>query len=124
AQLLVPHLTRSGPNSVLTPPLGGGAWRLEITRAGNLDDLALQPEPQAEAPLENGQIRLAVRAAGVNFYDVVCALGLIPPQHKLGTEAAGIVTEVGTGVTDLRPGDRVLVMSEGAFGPLLVANQR
>ncbi len=44
-QLLVPHLTRSGPNSVLTPPLGGGAWRLEITRAGNLDDLALQPEP-------------------------------------------------------------------------------
>ncbi|WP_081000047.1 type I polyketide synthase [Pseudomonas coronafaciens] len=123
-QLLVPHLTRSGPNSVLTPPLGGGAWRLEITRAGNLDDLALQPEPQADAPLENGQIRLAVRAAGVNFYDVVCALGLIPPQHKLGTEAAGIVTEVGTGVTDLRPGDRVLVMSEGAFGPLLVADQR
>lgn len=123
-QLLVPHLTRGGPNSVLTPPLGGGAWRLEITRAGNLDDLALQAEPAAEAPLENGQIRLAVRAAGVNFYDVVCALGLIPPQHKLGTEAAGIVTEVGAGVTDLRPGDRVLVMSEGAFGPLLVADQR
>ncbi|KTS76476.1 polyketide synthase [Pseudomonas oryzihabitans] len=123
-QLMVPHLTRSSQHTSLTPPLGGGAWRLEITRAGNLDDLALQPEPQAEAPLANGQIRLAVRAAGVNFYDVVCALGLIPPQHKLGTEAAGIVTEVGAGVTDLRPGDRVLVMSEGAFGPLLVADQR
>lgn len=123
-QLLVPYLARTTRDMALVPPVDSGAWRLEITQAGNLDDLALQPAPRAEAPLEKGQIRLAVRAAGVNFYDVVCALGLIAPQHELGTEAAGIVTEVGAGVTELQPGDRVMVMSEGAFGPVLVADQR
>ncbi|MCC4597096.1 SDR family NAD(P)-dependent oxidoreductase [Xanthomonas campestris pv. phormiicola] len=123
-QWLAPHLARGTAQAALIPPAGDAAWRLEIARPGNLDDLALQPAPRAEAPLQPGQIRLAVRAAGVNFYDVVCALGLVPPQHELGTEAAGVVTEVGPGVDDLQPGDRVLAMGEGAFGPRLVADRR
>ena len=42
-------------------------------------------------------------------------------EPVLGSEGAGVVTEVGSAVTDLRPGDRVLGLLSGAFGPHAVA---
>src|SRR5256885_11698404 len=48
-------------------------------------------------------------AVGLNFIDIYNRSGLYPVQlpSGLGGEAAGVVEEVGTGVTDLKPGDRV-----------------
>ncbi|MCL2893053.1 type I polyketide synthase [Brenneria tiliae] len=123
-QLYLPHLTRSSAAERLTPPSDTPFWRMDIPNAGRIDNLILKPAPEAAAPLGAGQIRLSVRAAGVNFYDVVCALGLIPPQHEFGTEAAGVVAEVGPGVERFAVGDRVMVMTEGAFGPVVIADQR
>ncbi|MEE3650594.1 MULTISPECIES: type I polyketide synthase [unclassified Brenneria] len=123
-KLLIPHLTRLVKNEMLTPPADTPFWRMDIPNAGNLDNLTLKPAPEAAAPLSRGQIRLSVRAAGVNFYDIVCALGLIPPQHEFGTEAAGVIAEVGPGVKRFKAGDRVMVMTEGAFGPTVIADQR
>ena len=56
-----------------------------------------------------GQVRLRHRAVGLNFIDVYHRIGLYPQPTPflLGQEAAGEVVEVGPGVTDLRPGDRV-----------------
>ncbi|EHD23259.1 MULTISPECIES: type I polyketide synthase [Brenneria] len=122
-QLLIPHLARTVKTGLLTPPSDSALWRLDISDTGNLDNLMLKPAPEANAPLGRGQIRLSVRAAGVNFYDVVCALGLIAPQHEFGTEAAGVITEVGPDVKDFNIGDRVMVLTEGAFGPTVIANQ-
>jgi NADPH:quinone reductase-like Zn-dependent oxidoreductase/thioesterase domain-containing protein len=69
-------------------------------------------------------VRIAVRAAGLNFRDVLIALGLYPGDAPLGSEAAGVVLEVGAGITDLAPGDRVFGLVLDAFGPLAIADRR
>src|SRR3954471_17996681 len=64
-----------------------------------------------------GQVRIAVRAAGVNASDWKKHKGLMDGQlpQTLGHEAAGVVDELGEGVTDVTVGDRVFVFSaEGA----------
>ncbi|WP_419538311.1 SDR family NAD(P)-dependent oxidoreductase [Mycobacterium colombiense] len=85
-------------------------WRLAAGDAGTLEDLAVQEYPPAA--LEAGQVRVSVGAAGVNFRDVLVALGMYPGVAQLGAEGAGIVTELGAGVTDLAVGDSVM----GIFG--------
>lgn len=63
-----------------------------------------------------GQLRLRHTAVGLNFIDVYYRSGLYPVAlpSGLGSEAAGIVEEVGAGVSDFKPGDRVAY----GFGPL------
>ncbi|WP_394297892.1 SDR family NAD(P)-dependent oxidoreductase [Streptomyces globisporus] len=70
-------------------------------------------------------MRIAVRAAGLNFHDVVLALGMIEEDRdQFGYEAAGVIVETGPGVTGLRPGDRVTGLVRDGFGPLAVADAR
>ncbi|WSL64723.1 SDR family NAD(P)-dependent oxidoreductase [Kitasatospora herbaricolor] len=107
----------------LTPPAEGGAWRLTPT-GDTLDALALLPAADAERPLLPGEVRIAVRAAGLNFRDVLITLGVYPDQAQLGTEAAGLVTAVGEGVSTLAPGDRVTGLVNGGIGPVAVTDHR
>jgi NADPH:quinone reductase-like Zn-dependent oxidoreductase len=67
------------------------------------------PDPHAGP----GQIRIAVRAAGVNTSDWNKRKGLMDPElpQTLGYEAAGIVDEIGEGVADVNIGDRVFGFS-------------
>jgi NADPH2:quinone reductase len=72
------------------------------------------------APLEAGQVRVAIRAAGINFPDILMAAGEYQLKPELpftpGVEAAGDVTEVGREVSGLAVGDRVIVrMRHGAY---------
>ncbi|WP_151771068.1 type I polyketide synthase [Streptomyces abyssomicinicus] len=119
----VPRLARAAGGE-LTVPSGGDRWSLRSTGKGTLENLALLPEESAGA-LAEGQVRLAVRAAGVNFRDVLNALGMYPgPEVPLGAEAAGVVLETGPGVTGVRPGDRVMGLVSGSFGNEAVADHR
>ncbi|WP_334314121.1 SDR family NAD(P)-dependent oxidoreductase [Streptomyces heilongjiangensis] len=125
--VLLPRLERTGPDSALRPPhvAASTAWRLDTVRKGTLDGLALVPAPEAERPLADGEIRIAVRAAGVNFRDVLNALGMYPgPARDFGLEGAGVVIETGPGVAHLAPGDRVMGMFPSAYGPRAVADAR
>ncbi|MEU1289690.1 type I polyketide synthase, partial [Kitasatospora sp. NPDC005856] len=108
-----PRLVRKGAADDLTIPDGPGAWRLDVTEEGTLENLALVPAAEADAPLGAGEVRVAVRAAGVNFRDVLLALGMYPDRAVMGAEAAGVVTEVGADVTDLAVGDRVFGHFDG-----------
>ncbi|MET9606153.1 SDR family NAD(P)-dependent oxidoreductase [Streptomyces sp. NPDC006512] len=120
-----PRLARIPATTRLTPPPGEPAWRMDIEDKGTLDHLTLVPSPESRATLEPGQVRVAVRAAGLNFRDVLNALGMYPGDPGLmGSEGAGTVVETGPGVTDLAPGDRVMGMLPGAFGPLAVVDRR
>ncbi|MFJ4408064.1 SDR family NAD(P)-dependent oxidoreductase [Streptomyces sp. NPDC088910] len=120
----VPRLAPTDTTRLLRPPAGAAAWRLDTTAPGTLDALALIPHPEALAPLEEGQVRVSVRAAGVNFRDVLVSLGMVPGQARLGSEGAGLITEVGPGVTKLAVGDRVMGLLHDPFGPCSVTDQR
>ncbi|OLE25444.1 MAG: hypothetical protein AUG49_10780 [Catenulispora sp. 13_1_20CM_3_70_7] len=122
--LLAPRVVRAARAALLAPPPDVAAWRLDTAAAGTLDGLALLPCPEAAAPLGPGQIRVSVRAAGLNFRDVLVGLGMVPGQTGMGSEAAGVVVETGPGVAGLAVGDRVLGIMPGGFGPLAVADQR
>jgi mycoketide-CoA synthase len=122
--LLAPRLTPTANNTLL-PPEGERAWRLEITKPGTFETLELVACDEALAPLNTGEVRIDVHAAGLNFLDVMVSLGLVPRGRlSLGAEAAGTVREIGDGVSDLTPGDRVMGMMTGAFGPIAVADRR
>ncbi|MFE6337694.1 SDR family NAD(P)-dependent oxidoreductase [Streptomyces sp. NPDC057798] len=122
--VLVPRLARASFGAALVPPAGERAWRLDTVASGTLDGLALVPAPETTAPLAAGQVRIAVRAAGMNFRDVLISLGMYPGQPILGSEGAGVVVEVGEGVAHLAPGDRVMGVVPHAFAPLVIADAR
>ncbi|ORW91764.1 hypothetical protein AWC27_09660 [Mycobacterium szulgai] len=67
---------------------------------------------------------MAVRAAGLNFRDVVVALGAIA-EDGLGGEAAGIILDVAADVTAFRRGDAVMgLFPQNAFAPTAVTDHR
>ncbi|WP_432757858.1 type I polyketide synthase [Saccharopolyspora erythraea] len=119
------HVGRLAPladGEALVPP-AGTAWRLDSTRKGSLDGLTLVP--CAVEPLTGRDVRVRIEAAGVNFRDVLNALGMYPGEAGLfGSEAAGVVVETGPEVRDLRVGDRVMGMLFGGFGPQGTIDER
>ncbi|MCJ2187316.1 NADPH:quinone oxidoreductase family protein [Novosphingobium beihaiensis] len=68
-------------------------------------------EPFDPGPPQEGEVRVAIKAAGVSYVDVLTAMGKYqfkPPLPFIpGSEAAGVVEAVGPGVTHLAEGDRV-----------------
>ncbi|MER5936555.1 type I polyketide synthase [Streptomyces sp. NPDC001928] len=120
----VPRMVRMTSGGMLVPPMGVGAqWRMDVVAQGRLDGVGLVPEgPRALGP---GEVRVGVRAAGVNFRDVLNVLGMYPGDAgRLGHEGAGVVVEVGEEVTDLVVGDRVMGLLDGAFAPTAVTDAR
>jgi mycoketide-CoA synthase len=122
-QVLVPRLVRAAAG--LAVPEGAGGWRLESAERGSLERLALAPDDEAGRPLGPGEVRVGIRAAGLNLRDVRSVLGRYPGEPgPLGLEGAGVVLETGSDVAGLAPGDRVMGLFTGAFGPVAVADAR
>jgi len=88
---------------------------------GRVDSIAWEecnlPVPAAD------EVVIAVEATGLNFRDVMWAMGLLPEEAledgfagaTIGMELAGRVVEAGSSVNDLRPGDRVMGIAPAAF---------
>ena len=81
-----------------------------ITEHGAPDVLKVEERPDPE--VGPGELRITVRAAGINFADLMARSGIYPDAPKppcvVGYEVAGEVESVGEGVTDFAAGDRVL----------------
>ncbi|ACC40921.1 polyketide synthase Pks7 [Mycobacterium marinum M] len=107
--------------SLLRLPPPGENWRLVTGGGGTLDDVKVGG--CAPSGLMTGQLRVAVAAVGVNFRDVLVALGMYPGGGELGVEGAGIVTEVGPGVSGVAVGDAVMGLL-GVVGPEAVVDHR
>lgn len=84
-----------------------------------------------EQPLNYGQVRVSIKANSINARDIMVAMGQSP--MPVGEEivplsdGAGVVTEVGEGVTRVAPGDRVVVTfnpahQSGPFEPYMASN--
>ena len=105
---------------VWEPRLSGARERREekpralVMEGKGLDALAWE-ELTRRAPGE-GEVEVAVEASSLNFRDVMMAMGIYPGAvTAIGSDGAGRVTAVGSGVTGLHPGDRVAL---AAFGCL------
>lgn len=94
---------------------------------GLADKLVLErdwPAPEAG----DKEVLIDVKAAGLNFPDVLMMQGKYQAQPDLpfvtGGECAGVVAAVGSGVTRVKPGDKVIAMlGHGAFAEQAVANE-
>nr|WP_246357067.1 non-ribosomal peptide synthetase/type I polyketide synthase [Pyxidicoccus fallax] len=98
-------------------------YQLQTRRKGTLDALHLAPaECRAPAP---GEVQLEVRASGLNFRDVLNALGMYPGEAgPLGSECAGEVVAIGEGVQGLSVGDAVMAMAPGTFRRFVTVDAR
>jgi NADPH:quinone reductase-like Zn-dependent oxidoreductase/SAM-dependent methyltransferase len=121
---LTARLTRAPREShALEAPAGAFAFTLDTRSRGDLDALELRTEAR-RAP-GAGEVEIAVRAAGLNFLDVLDALAALPFERGwLGGECSGVVTAVGEGVTEFAAGDEVVALAAGAFGTHAVADAR
>ncbi len=85
-------------------------FRLRLGTAGSFDSLWFESSKR-ELP-EPGQVELEVRATGLNFSDVLKAMGLYPGIKDkvvpLGIECSGVVTALGEGVDAFQVGDEVM----------------
>ncbi|MGE0098018.1 MAG: NADPH:quinone oxidoreductase family protein [Hydrogenophaga sp.] len=93
-----------------------------------VDQLAYLDQPSR--PLASGEVRVAIKAAGVNFPDSLKVEGLHQIKPTLpwipGSETAGVVTEVASDVTRFKAGDRVMAVSSadgGGFSQEIVLPQ-
>lgn len=110
---LVPRLLPWARSGQLPVPRATD-YVLEPTERGALGNLHLA---QTEvAPPAEGYVQVQVQAAGLNFRDVLNALGLYPGDPgPIGGELSGVITAVGPGVDEFAVGQRVFGFAVGAF---------
>ena len=105
-----------------TQDRGGQNIRLAFSVPGQLRNLRW--EPYAQPDLGPDDVRIDVEATGLNFRDVMYALGMLPDEAveagfagaSMGLECAGTVCAVGPAVRALAPGDRVVAFASSCFG--------
>nr|ALQ32738.1 putative polyketide synthase [Fusarium anthophilum] len=92
----------------------GRPLKLTIKTPGLLDTFRWEEDEVYHQPLPEDWVEIEVKSVGLNFKDVLVALGNLA-EDKLGVDASGVITRVGSAVTDLKPGDRVMTASCATF---------
>lgn len=92
----------------------GRPLKMTIGSHGLLDTLHFIDDYTLSAPLVDNYVEIKVKAVGLNFKDVMIAMGHLANEH-IGIECSGIITQVGSSVTNLKVGDRVCAIAEGTF---------
>jgi len=119
------RLPRAHRTAKARPP-----FQVEIARPGILDHLTCR-ESRSREP-GRGQVEIQVHAVGLNFKDVMIAMGLLPDEaleggytgKALGMECAGTIIAVGEGVDGLRVADAVMTSAPGALRTNLTVDAR
>jgi acyl transferase domain-containing protein/acyl carrier protein len=131
---LVARLARHAPPADAAADAGAGASALRVDAYGSLD--ALKPVALERRPPGPGEVEIEVAAAGLNFRDVLSALGMLGDYVRsqgvesasdlpFGHECAGTVTAVGAGVAHVREGDAVVAaLAPGSLASHVVAKAR
>ena len=103
------HDTNSGSNT----DNNESNLQLVVTTPGSLEGLTWRRR-QRRKP-QTGEVELRVLEVGLNFRDVLVAMGLYPDQAELGCECVGIVTALGPETQGLQIGDHVLAIAAGCL---------
>ena len=107
-----------GPRRIELPEEPG--WLLDADEGGALDQILVAPQP--ETALAAGEVRVAVEAAGLNFWDIFRGMGLFT-EGLFGEELVGRVVETGAAVTGVSVGERVVGLGDGTFGAEAVTRE-
>jgi acyl transferase domain-containing protein/acyl carrier protein len=99
---------------------------LSTSHPGGIEALGWQY--RRAAPVGPGQVEIEVHAAGLNFRDIMWAMGLLPEEAlsdgfagpTFGLECAGIVRSLGPGVSNLAVGDRVMAFAPASLSSRVV----
>ena len=122
-------VARHQPMPTPTSTAHQGPYQLQLRRPGRTYELSWVP---AARPAEPGpdEVVIEVRAAGLNYRDVMMAVGQLPPgaeipapgDTSLGLECAGVITATGPGTQPrgLQVGDRVFAFASGAMASHVV----
>ena len=92
----------------------GRPLKIAIETPGALDTLYFTDDLAVGTPLPDYEVEIEVRATSMNFKDIMISMGQLSSNY-LGVECSGVISGVGSKVTDLAVGDRVCAMSEGAY---------
>ena len=110
APLPLPQAFSEPVSQTSRPPV-----QLRISNPGMLENLSWVPTERVSPAVDD--VEIEVRGAGLNFRDVLCALGMYPGKvERLGGECAGIVARVGPNVRAFQPGDAVMALAPGGLG--------
>lgn len=97
----------STPQPVPTPWKNAGRpVKLSSASPGQLDRLQWVTDPVYNTPLDPTHVEIEIKAMGLNFRDLMIAMGE-HMAYSIGCEAAGVISRVGSQVTDVSIGDRV-----------------
>ena len=110
-------------DGIMVPP-GDGPWRLGISSAGTFENLCLEPVPNAGAPLEPGQVRVALRAIATNFRDMMITLGMFTHDGSARRRRRRRGGRSGAGVTEFAVGDSVYGFFPDGSGTLVAGDIR
>ena len=90
--------------------------KLEVAVPGTLDSLRFIDDPTAKIPLAADEVRIELRAAGVNFRDVLVSMGQLENSTRMAGECSGVVTAVGHDMqSSFDIGDRVCGWGQEAY---------
>ncbi|HLF25993.1 MAG TPA: SDR family NAD(P)-dependent oxidoreductase [Anaerolineae bacterium] len=122
----VARLARAAPASTPDIQSKSTPFKVETTQPGVLENLLARAAPRTRpAP---GQVEIEVRATGLNFMNVMSALGVLPGYAKgvgpLGIECAGVIVSVGDGVEEVHVGDEIVAIAFDSLGTHAVTDAR
>ncbi|KAI1502944.1 hypothetical protein F5X99DRAFT_137710 [Biscogniauxia marginata] len=89
--------------------------RLQVGTPGLLDSLHFVDIPDWDNSLDDDSVEFQVKAIGLNFRDVLTALGQIENPYPLGYDSSGVITAVGRNVKGFAIGDKVAALAVGSF---------
>ncbi len=116
---LAARLHKYQPDAGQLPIPEDEPFELFTPQQGILDNITVRP--RAIAAPGAGEVALKIVASGLNFRDVLNALGMYPgPAGLLGNECVGVVTAVGQNVHHVQVGDTVMALGDGTFASHLV----
>ena len=96
--------------------------KLQAISGGGIDSLSWVATP-ADEPCGDLDVEVDVKCVGLNFKDMLIAMSLVRDvKSELGLDGAGIVCNVGPGVTSVKTGDRVMFYAGGAFANRITIN--
>ncbi|EFQ96831.1 fatty acid synthase S-acetyltransferase [Nannizzia gypsea CBS 118893] len=99
--------------------LGETPRKLSMKAVGSIDSLYWQPF-DGPKELTGNDVEIDIHYVGLNFRDIMVAVGLFGDPDEFGIEGSGIVRRVAPGVVDFKPGDKVIVIDIRSFRTQIV----